>query len=93
MSSIVPRRSDEAVWRVGRLYTVLSMAAPSRCVPYSLVAPGAVVARSRRPRARTTLSAVVTSGLPLDDYQVRDESSTDVFPVGLQEGWQLDSSG
>ena len=51
-----------------------------------------VAARSR-PRVRTTLSTVANSGLPLGDYQVRDESLTDVFPVGRQEGWQLELLG
>ena len=44
-------------------------------------------------RVRTTLSTVANSGLPLGDYQVRDESLTDVFPVGRQEGWQLELLG
>ena len=51
-----------------------------------------VAARSR-PRVRTTLSTVANSGLPLGGYQVRDESLTDVFPVGRQEGWQLELLG
>ena len=73
-------------------HTVLSMAAPSQCVPYSPWHVTRVAARSR-PRVRTTLSTVANSGLPLGDYQVRDESLTDVFPVGRQEGWQLELLG
>ena len=68
------------------------MAAPSQCVPYSPWHVTLVAARSP-PRVRTTLSTVANSGLPLGDYQVRDESLTDVFPVGRQEGWQLELLG